>query len=123
MFKGSYDAKASELHLPDTPAMKKVKWRGDEATDGLGAGELSLTIEPDGRVHGESTGALGAMLIEGHTEGDKLGASLLRKTPTDLGFTGTLEATTKDGTLEGVLHVSGYNAGVLREASFKLTAK
>ena len=122
-FAGTYDAKASTLYLPDTPEMKKVKWRGEEVTEGLGAGDLSLTIDPDGRVHGESTGALGAMIIEGHAEGDLVAATLRRKTPADGGFTGTLEATKKNGALDGVLHVTGYDASVFREAAFKLPTK
>lgn len=121
-FAGTYDAKASTLYLPDTPEMKKVKWRGDEATTGLGAGELSLTIDADGRVHGECKGALGTLGIEGRAEGDRVAATL-RPKDTESGFTGTLEATKKSSVMTGQMNLTDYNAGVLRVATFELASK
>ena len=122
-FAGKYDSKAGTLYLPDSPEMKRVKWRGDESKDGLGPGELTLDIDADGRVHGEASGALGAMIVEGHAEGDHVGASLRRKDPTDGGFTGTLEGTRNAGTLGGELQVTGFDASVFRVAKFQLTGK
>lgn len=121
-FSGKYEAKASELYLPDTKEMKNVKWRGDESPDGLGAGTLSLSIAADGTVTGESTGPLGAMLVNGHADGDQIAASLLRKSD-DGGFTGTLHATQKAGALSGEMSLTRHDASVLRVATFELAAK
>lgn len=121
-FSGKYESKASQLYLPDTKEMKNVKWRGDESPDGLGAGTLSLSIAADGTVTGESTGPLGAMLVNGHAEGDQVTASLLRKSE-DAGFTGTLHATRKGGALTGEMSLTRYDASVLRVATFELAAK
>lgn len=122
-FAGKYETKASTLYLPDTKEMQRVKWRGDESSEGLGAGDLSLTIEPDGSVHGEATGALGAMRVVGQAEGDSLAASLQRKTPNEPGFTGTLHAVKKDGALVGEMNVTSHDASVLRTGTFQLAAQ
>lgn len=119
---GTYQAKASTLYLPDTPEMKRVKWRGDEATAGLGAGDLSLTFDPDGRVHGESKGALGTLAVEGRVDGERVAATLRPMNAED-GFTGTLEGTKKGNALGGLMNLTDYNAGLLRAATFALTAK
>jgi hypothetical protein len=122
-FGGKYDSKAGALYLPDTPDMKKVKWRGDEATTGLGAGDLSVTIDADGRVHGESKGVLGALVIEGQVQGDHVAATLRPTKADDGAFTGVLEGTLKGSAISGTLHMADYNAGVLRDATFQLTGK
>lgn len=122
-FAGKYTAKASSLYLPDTKEMQRVKWRGDESTEGLGAGELTLTIAADGSVQGESTGPLGAMVLVGQAQGDTLAATLQRKTATDGGFTGTLHAKKNGAGYAGEMNLSRHDASVLRTATFELASK
>ena len=122
-FAGTYDAKASTLYLPDTKEMQRVKWRGDETTDALGAGKLTLTVAADGTVQGESTGPLGALVIVGQAQGDTLGATLQPKTPTEGGYTGTLHAKKSATGYAGEIHLTRHDASVLRTATFELTAK
>lgn len=121
-FAGKYESKASSLYLPDTKEMKNVKWRGDESSEGLGAGELNISIAADGTVSGEASGPLGAMVVNGHADGDHVAATLTRKSE-DGGFTGTLLGDRKGDALSGEMNLTRHDASVLRVATFQLAAK
>lgn len=121
-FSGKFEAKASELYLPDTKEMAR-KWRTDESDEGLGPGELTLSIADDGTVTGTVSGALGALILNGHAEGDIVTATLTRAKDDHDGYTGTLQATRKGAQLEGEMNLTRYNANTLRRATFTLDAK
>lgn len=122
-FTGSYESKPGSLYVPDHEDYKSVKWRGEESQEGLGKGTFTLEIDADGSLHGEGEGPLGAFLIIGRLEGERLGGTITRKNPADYGFTGMLSGTRKDGGFSGTFNVARGDASVLRTGSFTLTAK
>lgn len=121
-FKGTYTAKAAPMYVPDGGEYAGVKFRGDDAGDALGEGNLTLTIDKDGIVSGEGSGALGAIVIAGLERDGDVTFTVSRKEANDLGPTGTGVATLSDKTIDGTLRVSAYRAQIIREATFKLSA-
>lgn len=116
----SYEGEA-EVTVSDLTVPANVKWKGDvEATDGVGKAKLVLVVDEAGIVTGTGTGALGDVILTGRAIAGVVSATILRKTPSDMGYTGTLYATEEAGTLKGTLHVSKGNAGGLREGKLTL---
>jgi hypothetical protein len=122
-FTGTYTAARAGFYVPDGGEYAGVKFRGDDAGDALGDGNLTITIDKDGIVTGEGDGPLGAFTIAGIERDGDLTFSLRRKDANDLGPTGTGIATLTDGALDGTLRVSAYRAQVIREVTFKLKKK
>ena len=119
-WKGSYDATAASLYVPDGGEWAGTKWRGDDAGDGLGAGTVTLTVLGS-HVDGTIDGVLGPAVIDGSFFGDRLSASIRRKDPNDRGFVGVLDGTVKDDKFDGEIHVSSLvNANLLRQAKLEL---
>ena len=120
-WKGSYEATAASLYVPDGGEWAGTKWRGDDAGDGLGAGTVTLTVTGS-HVDGTVDGVLGPAVVDGAFFGDRLSASIRRKDPSDRGFVGVLDGTVKDDKFEGEIHVSSLvNANLLRQAKLVLT--
>lgn len=117
---GNYTAKPASIFVPDGGEWSGVKFRGEDAGEGLGDGTLTITIAPDGIVSGVGDGALGAFTIAGTSTGNDLTFVVRRKDPTDMSFTGTGQAKIDQGKLEGSMRVSKATANVIREATFSL---
>ncbi len=116
-YEGEADVTVADLTLPDN-----VKWKGDvEASDGVGKAKITLSVDEAGVVTGSGSGALGDVVVTGRAIAGVVSATLLRKSPSDMGYTGTLYATEEGGALKGTLHVSKGNAGGLREGKFTLS--
>jgi hypothetical protein len=116
---GTYDAKKGEIAQPD--GVKDKHWKKDEGKTNVGAGTLTLRIAPDGVVEGEAKGPLGAQVLEGNTDGKLLGLRVRPKDPlASDGFSGTLVALPKDGTLKGELKCAGPTADVIRHSAIEL---
>lgn len=121
LWKGSYEASAASLYVPDGGEWAGTKWRGDDAGDGLGAGTVTLSVLGS-HVDGTVDGVLGPAVVDGSFFGDRLSASIRRKDPRDRGFVGVLDGVVKDGKFEGDIHVSSLvNANLLRQAKLELT--
>lgn len=117
---GNYDAQPGTLTVPEGPEWKGVKFRGDDAGDGLGKGNLHIVIAPDGRASGDGDGAFGAFTLTGALEKDVVTFTIVRKDPTDMGFTGTGRGTIAGDKLEGTIKASKATGNVIREATFSL---
>ena len=119
-WKGSYEATAASLYVPDGGEWAGTKWRGDDAGEGLGAGTVTLTVLGP-HVDGTIDGVLGPAVVDGSFFGDRLSASIRRKDPNDRGFVGVLDGTVKDDKFDGEIHVSSLvNANLLRQAKLEL---
>jgi hypothetical protein len=117
---GTYKSVTGGLTIP--PALKNVHWAGKETSEGLGEGALSLTIDSGtGRVDGTLDGPLGPAVVDGYASATAVTANILRKDPSDHGFTGTLVGTIRGDTLEGTASLAQANAGAVRSATFTLT--
>jgi hypothetical protein len=115
-------SEASAMYVPDGGEWSGVKYRGDDASDGLGAGTISITVSAaSGRVEGSLDGALGAMTVSGFVTDGDLTATLSRKNEGDNGFYGTLLGKIDGASTTGTMHLSLANANVIRRAKFTAT--
>lgn len=119
---GTYTATAGTLFVPDGGEWSGVKFRGDDASTGLGAGTLTVTIDGTGRVDGTTEGALGAGTVSGLFKEDTLTARIAPKDP-NVGFTGTAVGKREGDAIKGQMRLSQSNASVIREATFSLAKK
>lgn len=120
-FHGTYEAEARPIYVPDASDWEHTKWRGDDASDGLGKGDLTLDVDPETHaVTGKLLAPLGPAVIEGEEKDSKITATIRREDPSDLGFTGTLEATLKGDSIEGTARVAQADARLIREAKLTL---
>jgi hypothetical protein len=117
---GQYDSQPGTLSVPDGAEWKGVKFRGDDAGEAIGKGNLTITIDPDGQAHGEGDGPFGPFVVAGTLSENILTFSVRRKDPTDMGLTGTGRGTVTADKLEGTIHASKATANVIREATFSL---
>src|ERR1044071_2831821 len=62
---GDYDSHPGTLSVPEGAEWKGVKFRGDDAGEALGKGNLKITIDPDNQAHGEGDGPFGPFVIAG----------------------------------------------------------
>jgi hypothetical protein len=109
------------MYVPTDKDWSSVKFKNDDSKH-LGEGEITLSVDPSGRVSGSTeSGPLGASVIEGTSTGNALAATIRRKEALDEGLTGTLVATVSGDALTGTMKLSEWNAAVVREA--KLEAK
>jgi hypothetical protein len=116
---GTYTSQAATIFVPDGGEWAGVKFRGEDASDGLGTGTLKIAIN-DGIVSGEGDGALGSFTIAGSSSENVITFVVKRKDPKDMSFTGTGRATIDKDKVEGSLRVSKATGNVIREAAFSL---
>ena len=114
---GSYKSEAATLYIP--PELK-VRWRPEETDAGIGDGQLTLSVDASGQVHGALEGPLGPAAVDGYFTDGTLSARIARRDPNDHGFSGVLTAKASGGRLEGTLNVSLATGGALRSATFAL---
>jgi hypothetical protein len=118
---GKYASEAGSLYVVDGGEWAGLKWRGDDASTGLGEGVLALTL--DGQTHrvaGTGSGVLGDIVLVGGVDGKTLMASVLRKDPLDRGLTGTAVGTIDGDRIDGTMRLSLADARVIRNAKFTL---
>ncbi len=118
-FTGSYDAKQGEVRMP-TDAPPFIHPEGKE---GLGAGELTLTIRGDGPVEGKATGALGSQTFSGWLEGGKLTGTLVPEAGSPTMMWGFVDAQVEGSAVNGTMRASGPDGRAVRDAKFKLEKK
>jgi hypothetical protein len=117
---GSYKSEAATVYVPAD--WKNVRWRVAETDAGVGEGTITLQIErASGRVRGTLDGPLGPALLDGLASQGDLTATMVRKDPSDRGFTGTLLAMMADGHVQGTLSASLGEASAVRKAAFALS--
>jgi hypothetical protein len=117
---GTYSATPGTLSVPDGGEWAGTKWRGDDASDGIGDGAIAIEIR-DGIVSGTIDGPLGPAAIDGTLQGDHFSARVDRKDPKDGGFVGVLEGTIAGQAATGEMHLSSLiTAHLLRQATFQL---
>jgi hypothetical protein len=84
-----------------------------------------MTLEIDaatGRAVGTVEGPLGPAIVDGVVRDGKLTATILRKVPSDHGFSGTLLGTVERDAAEGSMNLSSAEASAIRSATFTLSA-
>jgi len=119
---GKYTAIESTLYV--TPATRDagLKFRGEDASAGLGEGDVSIAIDPTTHaVTGELSGPFGDATIDGMRDKEVVTFTVRPKKPSDDSFYGTGEAKADGGKLIGTLHVSRARANIIREGSFSLS--
>jgi hypothetical protein len=119
---GTYKSSAGTLYIP--PEWKNVRWSGADSQAGLGEGAMTLEIDAaNGRVLGTLEGPLGPAIVDGVVLDGKLTASIVRKMPSDHGFSGTLLGSVERDVTEGSMNLSSAEANAIRSATFTLSAR
>jgi hypothetical protein len=116
---GTYTATTGSLFVPDWTG---VKFRGEDASVGLGDGAMNVSLDGSGRATGTLDGALGATAIDGVLREAAFSATLIAVDRAK-GFSGTAIGTRDGDAITGTMRLSLPTGNVIREASFKLAAK
>lgn len=117
---GSYKSTPGELYIP--PDWKTVHWNVKDSTAGLGEGAMTVLVDSTGgRAIGSLDGALGPCLIDGFFSEGKLTATVVRRDPSDQGFTGTLVGSIAGDHAEGTMNLAQAEANAVRKATFELS--
>ncbi len=120
---GHYEVTVGTLYVPAEKDWASVKFKND-VDKFLGEGAMTLTVDPSGRVTGNSdSGPLGAARLDGRRENGVLTATLRRSDPTDDGLTGTLIAKVTNDALTGTMNLAESSAAVVRLATFEAKKK
>lgn len=123
---GAYQATPGTLYVPDGGEFSGWKFHGDDASTGLGAGTLTLTVDgASGRATGTGDGPLGPMVVSGVVTNGELSARLDPKDATapTAGFTGVALGKISGASLTGTMHLSAPTGNVIRDATFELAHK
>jgi hypothetical protein len=117
---GAYKSAAGTLYIPSD--WKNVRWSGSDSQAGLGEGTMTLQVDAaTGRVLGTIEGPLGPAIVDGVVRDGKLTASILRKVPSDRGFSGTLLGSIEHDVADGSMNLSSAEANAVRSATFTLS--
>lgn len=129
-WKGTYHGRRGAPFIPDGGDWESVRWRGDDAGDGLGDGSLSLVVErPSGLVTGSLSGPLGPAIVRGTVDGILLTATFTpdatnaNGAPQADGFRGTLTVAmppAPSAEAVGSLRASSPWANLVREGALTL---
>jgi hypothetical protein len=119
---GRYRASPGSLYVPDGGEWAAVRFRGDDASVGLGDGEMAVSVDRAGRAEGSVSGPLGPLRIGGILSSDMFSAALV---PDDggAGFAGTAVGRKTGDRIEGTMRLSGPRGDVIREAPFTLEGR
>jgi hypothetical protein len=119
-WEGTYVSEAGSLYVVDGGEWAGVRWRGDDASVGLGEGVISLTIQ-GARVTGTGSGPIGDVVWLGAVDDERLTASVQRKDPLDRGFTGTAVGKVSRDHIVGTMRLSLADARVIRDVKYSLS--
>ena len=119
---GHYTASPGPFYVLDGGEWSGVRFRGEDASVGLGDGTFSVTIDPAGRATGTLEGSLGPLKITGELVAKSFSAWLVPGDPSG-GFTGTAVGTADGEHITGTMKLSLPTGNVLREATFTLDRK
>jgi hypothetical protein len=116
---GTYTATVGTLTIPDWTG---VKFRGEDASVGLGPGTMSVALDATGRATGTLDGALGESTVDGALRDTAFSATLVPTNPAT-GFSGTAVGTRSGDAITGTMRLALPTGNVVREASFTLAPK
>jgi hypothetical protein len=125
-YTSTYKAEPTTITAPDKHSANHWK---DAGTQWLGAGTVTLTVDPQTRaIHGTSQGALGDLIVSGELQDSKeppvMSINLKSKDPTsENAMSGVLIATLDGTAFKGKIHVSNRTADVARVAKVRIRLK
>ena len=121
-YSGSYSLSPGAYYIPSTKDYGSVKQAKDDPTKHVGEGNLTLTVDADGKVTGTiDSGPASPGVIEGSMIDGEIRGFIRRTDPSDQGLTGTF--TVKPGAGDGTLSLAEANAAVVREGKLSLEKK
>ena len=117
-YAGTYSLAPAAFYIPDTSGWNGVKQVKDDPSKSMGDGEISLSVDPTGKVTGAiESGPASPAVIDGQLVEDEIRGNIRRKTPDD-GLTGTIVAKPAG---DGKMALADGTSAIVREA--KLTLK
>lgn len=124
VYAGSYSLAPATMYISDAPAYARVKQAPDEPEKHVGAGELTVTVEPDGKVTGTiGAGPAAPAAIDGVLLGEEIRGNVRREDPDDEGLTGTFVGKLDGDKVEGTLSLADVNAKIVRAGKATLEKK
>jgi hypothetical protein len=121
---GTYSVASGKMYISETKEFAGVKQAKDDPAKHVGDGNLSLSVDVDGRVTGTiDSGPASPAVIDGRVSGTDLRANVRRKDPADDGLTGTLDGKVSGDTVEGKLSLAESTAAIVREGKLALKKK
>ncbi|EYF06682.1 hypothetical protein [Chondromyces apiculatus] len=122
VWEGAYDAAKGQIELP--ARIKDKQRKKDDGKIATGSGKITLTVDADGTLKGQSRGALGDASITGRMEGDILRASVTPDDPhAPQAMSGILVGKKEGDVLRANLRVAGPDALLVRESKVELRRK
>ena len=119
-FEGAWQgAFVAERHRIELPAGAVKEWKDDDGKRASGPNTLELAIADDGVVTGTSSGALGALVVRGRADDDRLAASLSSDEPN--GFHGSFLALKTAEGMSGNVSASSGDSLLVRHGAVVLT--
>ncbi len=116
---GQYVAKKGEVEIPEGIPYKW--WEKDEGDEAAGQGDIVLSIDGDGVVTGQVSGALGDLKVQGKLEEGTLSAGVSSDADDGHGMRGVLTGTLDGETIQATLRVSSHDAAIVRSADTQLS--
>lgn len=116
-WQGHYTARVNRIELPE-PKAQELAWSETQGSDGEGS--LSLSIDPQGQLRGESTGALGNARLTGQVEAQRLVLRFRAEGDETTGFWGTAVLNCEMRACSGTLKASMGNSLSVRDAQITL---
>ena len=120
-WKGSFEATKGDVTIEE--GVPYGTWKKEEGASLAGAGEIVLTVSPNGAVNGKATGALGALRAMGvlAAEDSELAVTLQPEDPNaEDAMTGTLVGKVEGDLIKGELRASSRDGNRVRKASLTL---
>ena len=119
-WKGTFEATKGEVTVDE--GVPYSTWNKEEGSAAAGAGEIELTVSPNGAVNGEATGALGKLRVIGVLpEEGELAVSLQPADPNaEDAMTGTLVGKVEGDLLKADLRAASRDGNRVRKASTTL---
>ena len=121
---GKFTAVEATLYVTEGTRDAGLKFRGEDASTGLGEGTLKVAVDATTHaVSGSMDGPLGELELDGLRDHDDVTFTVRPKGATsDESYFGTGSAKLTAGKLSGTMRLSRARANVIREVSFALQA-
>jgi hypothetical protein len=119
-WKGKFDAQRWTMSTSEKQG-GSLGWKKDDGKQGVGPGEIEVTIDARGVVSGTLSGALGALTVSGGVESEVVTATLAPTGADEAAsFSGSLRLERSGDALSGTLKASSGDSLRAREAKLSL---
>jgi hypothetical protein len=116
---GTYQAQLYQIEAPKNEGARE--WAADDGGDGAGAGTLTLTVNDDGSIRGNASGALGEHSVVGEVDADDFKLRFVPKEPGERSFGGVAILKRDGAEMKGRLQAATGDSKTVRDALVALS--